>query len=379
MATVAKFFLDKGDAINVAVKIGKTPQGGLPDIYYCELPPTATVPASVFVWAHCKDIPGVGKVIYTNYPRTWVSTNSDIEFRSNSPAKQAKADMLLEYANAIKVSTLATAPWSKFTLDKLGAPPALDDIYSEVTTVGESKARRLYLLAAFSILKKYGRKAKSEDRHNIGSILVSKTGTILSWGVNTGGFCHAEVNSILAYFANNPGVSRLPANSVLFSTLKPCAMCCQFIIEAQHKGSDVKVWYGMNDEGGKGSSALLKNNSTHFKEGEELGPDMEEFWNPESTPTSPFTSPNRLVEGTKPVHVKQGPAKVDLFNTLNATGGGAGVGRNNQMAAQWVDSSDDVWKLVEAASTKLAGKADKAGRKDGAIKKTLDYIKNWFR
>lgn len=343
------------------------------DLYYCALPAGSTIPPSVYVWAYMQSrrLKTWGKMV-TNFT-SWVSTYSVKETELKTFGRNSMVDD--KYDELHVISTLATAPWSGFSLTGLGPKPNLTSLYEERLSSGESKARRLYLLAAFSILKKYGRVNYGQGRHNIGSLLVSNTGEILSWGVNTGGFCHAEVNTLLSYFAKNPTETTLPAKSVLFSTLKPCAMCSTFIKHAQHRGSDVKVWYGMIDEGGSGGTPLLGENSTIFKGEDIVELDVFELLSAKGTLESAT-----IVKGTKPVLVNTRTGKVDLVDKLNKSGGGHGArGRKRMSAADWVDDSAEVWNLVEAAFTKLHGKAGKVDREAGPKKAVLDYIKAWAK
>ena len=88
--------------------------------------------------------------------------------------------------------------------------------------------------------------ASQSQGHNIGSLLVSEDGEVLSWGVNDGSYRHAEVNTLVNYYLKNPGASRLPKRSVLFTTLKPCAMCSTYIKESWDAPGEARMRSGRN-------------------------------------------------------------------------------------------------------------------------------------
>jgi tRNA(Arg) A34 adenosine deaminase TadA len=120
------------------------------------------------------------------------------------------------------------------------------------------------MLAAFCLLKKAGTlKGWLSNGHNIASLLVSNEGEVLSWGVNDGGFRHAEVNTIISYFMKNDKRTSLPPKSVLFTTLKPCQMCSKYIKGTWGAGN-IKVWFGMQDTGASGGTPLLGSKAEEF-------------------------------------------------------------------------------------------------------------------
>jgi hypothetical protein len=364
MATISSFFSDKWvrERYVAAQKSRKN------RLYYCAMNSPTPIPPSVYVWAYTKaNNIGVYREIYTNYPATWLNTYSPWEYNYRNCYDES-------YYDEYQVRTLSSSPWAGFGLAGLGAKPNLTELYEDTLSYAESRARRVYMLAAFCVLKKYGRVNRDRSLgHNIGSLLVSNEGEVLSWGVNTGGFCHAEINTLLGYFAKNPDKATLPANSSIFTTLKPCLMCSTLIKDTQNRGSKLKAWYGMIDEGRQGGTPLLGKMANEFTGEDIVGLDVFELMSEKGT----LDTATR-VTGSKPVKVGAGRGKVDLAAALNASGGGhGGRGRGRLSAAEWVDESDEVWRLIEDAVKKFRGKADKADREDGPMKAALNYLKGW--
>jgi pyrimidine deaminase RibD-like protein len=360
MATIGSFFGGKSTKYVAAQQHNKTG-----DLYYYEADSLTPIPPSVYVWAYTsgRDL-AVFKEIMTNYPVSWVNTYSPWEGDYRRWERE-------DYVKTISLASLYAKNWDQFDLKGLGAKPGLTALYADTLSYAESRARRAYMLAAFCILKKHGRKTyhKSEG-HNIGSLLVGNDGEILSWGVNTGGFCHAEVNTILGYFAKNPTADRLPAKSTLFTTLKPCLMCSTLIKNTQNTGSDAKIWFGMIDEGKQGGTPLLGDKANEFDGEDVVDLDVWELLSEKGTLDTAIQ-----VSGSKRVEVPGAKGKFDLTDSLNKSGGGHKA--RHMSAADWVDKSDEVWKLVEASVNKLKGKIDKPDRDDGPMKRTLEYLKGW--
>lgn len=147
-------------------------------------------------------------------------------------------------------------------------------------------------------------------------------------------------------------------------------MCSTLITDARHATDGVKAWYGMTDEGKQGGTQLPGNRSADFQGVVEIDFDFDIMAERGMTSEAAV-----LVQGTKRVNVGSGKNEADLTGALDSSGGGH---RKRRMsAADWVDSSEEVWKLVEASVTKLQGKADKQGRDDGPMKATLSCLKGW--
>lgn len=361
MPKVSEFFATKARSV-VAARLSN--KGS--NLYYYEMDALGMLPPSVYLHAYMEKqgIQAKGKIM-VNYDITgsWINMNTKLEYPFGSD----------DYRDTVYAGTpVAIHPdmshWNQFGLAKLGTKPNLTSIYEETLIPANSKARRVYMLATFCLLKRAGLVHKTRTLgHNIGALLVTKTGEVLSWGVNTGNHRHAEVNTLINYFLKNPRETSLPVDSVLFSTLKPCAMCSTFIKQAA-SANRTRVWYGMMDEGGSGSSPLLGNMSTEFTGGD-LGIDAIELLSEKGTLDSAT-----VMHGTKPVQVNIGSGKVNLYDMLTASGGKT----RKMSAADWVDKSVDVYELIEAAAAKFGKKADKA-RDDGPVKSVLAYLNDFVK
>ncbi len=271
----------------------------------------------------------------------------------------------------------------KFTLDGLGPDPELPSISERVVEHSVMKARRLYMLAAFVLLRKASKIRVVESgvaQHNIASLLVDEHGKVLAWGFNTGDFRHAEVNTVMNYFDRTPSAKVLPPRSVLFSTLKPCAMCSSLIKSYWGQG-ELMVYYGMNDTGLNGGSPLLGDHSTQFAHQDQVqlkadSHDEFEF--------------HYVSEGTKPVNVgvvrrddgsvakdKLGVprTKVSLTEELNRL-----ESQRRTSAANLVDQKNtEVERLFDATYTKFFGKVGKERPEDTPVRRVLVHLRDWLR
>ncbi|MEJ8856275.1 hypothetical protein WKW79_16970 [Variovorax robiniae] len=113
------------------------------------------------------------------------------------------------------------------------------------------RALRYYTLAAYAVISRARYKSTMLGNY-VGAILVSDSGRILAWGFNSSGFHHAEVNLMLAYFTAKPGEPKLPANSVVFSSLTPCQQCAKLLETA--RGESNSIFYGQFDSGDFGKA-----------------------------------------------------------------------------------------------------------------------------
>lgn len=88
-------------------------------------------------------------------------------------------------------------------------------------------------------------------------LIISSSGEILSWAVNTSDtdlIRHAEVNALNIYYQNNPGIDHLPADCYLFISLKSCHMCAGAIRDSIKSTDTIQVIYCQNDPGQKGTA-----------------------------------------------------------------------------------------------------------------------------
>ena len=116
---------------------------------------------------------------------------------------------------------------------------------------GYHRALRYYMLSAYALLGKCV-ESNSGVGNYIAALLVSDKGEILSYGVNSKGFHHGEVNMLLNYFRSRPGEKTFPEKSIIFSTLTPCKQCAKYIHET--RPNDYVVFMGQRDTGSAGSA-----------------------------------------------------------------------------------------------------------------------------
>lgn len=92
----------------------------------------------------------------------------------------------------------------------------------------------------------------------IAAILVDAQYQLLAYGLNsnsTNRTRHAEINLIYQYFHNYQ--QKIPANTKLFTSLKPCIMCANMIWECAEDITQVKVFYHENDYGSYTKNTVL--------------------------------------------------------------------------------------------------------------------------
>lgn len=93
---------------------------------------------------------------------------------------------------------------------------------------------------------------KMGEGYPVVCLIVSSTGEILSWGVNTGKnnrTRHAEINALYLYFQRYPNETHLPDNVRIFTSLKSCNMCSGGILDclSSQNVNTAKVIYGQTD------------------------------------------------------------------------------------------------------------------------------------
>lgn len=98
----------------------------------------------------------------------------------------------------------------------------------------------------------------------VAAVLVSKTGELLEWALNTNAVnktLHAELNLVQSFYRKFK--TKLPAGSKLFTTLKPCKMCAAMLFDAAEDMRNFKVAleviYGEDDPGPNARNTALEN------------------------------------------------------------------------------------------------------------------------
>jgi tRNA(Arg) A34 adenosine deaminase TadA len=358
MPTIAEFF-DQPDIKGkfVAARLSNPKSGFQPDLHYHVFASSQVIPPSVYVIESMEagKVQPKGKTMVNYAPTTWLNANGVQE--------EAFGGRGLETYGTAKPITVNMERWGQFSLAKLGPKPKSVSIYDDTTSRGSSRARRVYMLASFCLLKLAGTlKGWKSNGHNIASMLVADDGEVLSWGVNDGAFRHAEVNTIISYFLRNDRAASLPKKSVLFTTLKPCQMCSNYIKSSWGTG-EIKIWFGMKDSGMSGGTPLLGDKAQEFG-GEDVEYDIWKDW----------TEEEMDVSGTKPVNVQGKGGKIDLTAALDRE-----EGKRTKSAADWVDTSSEIADLFNAAHDKFVKKANKGGREEGPMKEALAHLGPWLK
>ncbi|MEK2689155.1 Bd3614 family nucleic acid deaminase [Bdellovibrio sp. GT3] len=115
------------------------------------------------------------------------------------------------------------------------------------------------LKAAFDLsqLVPRGKVLHDFDR-GIAAILISAQGEILSYGINSNSknkTLHAEVNMVQKYYQETG--KKIPIDSVIYSTHKPCKMCAGMIYNWSESPKHLKVIYGIEESGGLSTQTVL--------------------------------------------------------------------------------------------------------------------------
>jgi tRNA(Arg) A34 adenosine deaminase TadA len=145
----------------------------------------------------------------------------------------------------------------------------------EFKAVVPEKFSNLEDAMTFAVELKNRAKANPEpalsDRH-VGAVLLGKHLEVLAYAWNTNGTIrtqHAELNLIRAFLENEAKCGRLnakiPADSTLIVTLKPCAMCAAQIVAASDSISTLKIIYLEDDPGPKSKNSVLVKDSELWK------------------------------------------------------------------------------------------------------------------
>jgi tRNA(Arg) A34 adenosine deaminase TadA len=138
-------------------------------------------------------------------------------------------------------------------------PDLLVDFDLTENIPSNEKVHRLYMAAAFALVNQRF-KVTGSAGYDIGAILVSGRGQILSYGLNISRekfFVHAELMAIYEYFRRTGNVE-LPSDCRLYTTLKPCKMCAAYIVgRLPTRPAGFKIYHGHNDRGGPASNTEL--------------------------------------------------------------------------------------------------------------------------
>jgi tRNA(Arg) A34 adenosine deaminase TadA len=181
-----------------------------------------------------------------HFTRLLFSTVKPLLFRTVKP-NPPKTTYRLEAAELIQIQT---------TNRRI---PTLLNAFDLTAAQPNEKVHRLYMAAAFALVN-HRFKLTSANGYNIGAILVSGKGQILSYGLNISNeqfFVHAELMAIYQYFRGTGKVT-LPPDCRLYTTLKPCKMCAAYIVgRLPARPAGFKIFYGHRDNGEAASDTVL--------------------------------------------------------------------------------------------------------------------------
>lgn len=163
----------------------------------------------------------------------------------------------------IAEATTRTEALDSFMVGNLGPAP---DVRLD-TGDDAKRLHRVYMMVAFALAATraaaYDKPAKTipgnhSPGHPIAALLVSRTGDLLSFGLNTtptNHTFHAEMNAIQAYCKIK---GNIPSGARIYTTLQPCLMCAGMIRHTMP--DDLVVYYAMKDAAVRASA--LSNPST---------------------------------------------------------------------------------------------------------------------
>ena len=112
----------------------------------------------------------------------------------------------------------------------------------------DSRLLRYYMLATYALA------SHARCHHPIAAMLVDTHGNILSSGVNSGGWRHAETSMLFNYFFTNPDAATIPPRSIIFSTLCPCVMCTSYMQAWNTSEQPAVIFFGQFDPGDSGKA-----------------------------------------------------------------------------------------------------------------------------
>lgn len=138
-----------------------------------------------------------------------------------------------------------------------GKPTAPDEDRSP-----EEKVLRYYMLATFALLSLCKEFSYKGLGNYVAAMMVGDDGSIISAGVNTGSFRHAEVTMLMNYFAKNPKAKSIPEQTVVFSTLCPCGQCSKYLEDS--RAVESVIYFSQMDTGPTGKAGAEGGKALEF-------------------------------------------------------------------------------------------------------------------
>lgn len=199
--------------------------------------------------------------IYTNrLEATWIKHYPKIKVKSMDSLKPHEGDG----ATGVRLVPQNDKPWPRQVVaNVLPAPLPGGGLHAAAAALhkaqvladgsrekGLARALRYYMLATYALVDISATEAYEGLKNYVGTLLVGDDGQILAAGINTGSFRHAEVSMLLSYFRQHPTASKVPENSVIFSTLTPCKGCTGYLKVA--RSTNCVIYFGQEDTGTDG-------------------------------------------------------------------------------------------------------------------------------
>ena len=309
--------------------------------------------------------------IYTNSKSTlWVKDYPLIKAKFMDVLKSDTGDGTL----VVTPTLLTDKSWPRqITALALAAPLPGGGIYTAGAALAEgsrakglARSLRYYMLAAYSLVDISAAESYQGLKNYVGALLVSDKGEILAVGINTGSFRHAEVSMLLSYFRKNPTATRIPENSVIFSTLTPCKGCTGYLSLA--KSINCVIYFGQKDTGKDGKVGEKISSQLSSKTKDPLGRSKTEL--PGSVDEDDSGGKGVAVVGsTSSIH------KVQVDKGLTSCMGEGSI-------ATQIGEAKHSRELLTSASEALIHKMLKTratGDEENDVKKAvLDYIGQWL-
>jgi tRNA(Arg) A34 adenosine deaminase TadA len=287
------------------------------------------------------------------YPTEWPPTHE--AFKQVTPRKLADAAL----------------PAASLTLPTLPAPlggglylaaQGLKTDYADGTLAkGLARSLRYYMLAAYSLLDRCSLSAHTGLGNYVSALMVSDRGEILSAGINTGSYRHAEVNMLLGYFRHHGTSPKFPENAVVFSTLTPCEQCTKYLRDT--KSTKSVIYFGQSDTGKMGKKGEKISSKIGEKTKEPRGAAV-------GTPSIVLTDPDENVT------VIQDAA---IIKSQMASGLASCMGPGS--IAEQIGASEKAKELLSQASYGLVHKAEKTrggSAEDQAKAAVIQYLQQWL-
>ena len=317
---------------------------------------------------------GQKEKIYSNYPNSpWVAPAGPAAVKgtvSLDPNKDDGARMVdVVEMTSRKMPKRVTGSASKAPLSGglHAAASAVSGGDRSMTNGSETKglkqSLRYYMLAAYSLLNVSQEHSYGGLGNYVGALLVSDRGEILAAGLNTGSYRHAEVSMLLSYFRRFPTAKKLPAKSIVFSTLTPCKQCTGYLSAV--KANDTVIYFGQSDTGKDG------------KAGEKIASKISEKLDAPAGRSKDALLAD--IEGTGGEGVASDASTSGIHKVKIAAGLTSCLASGS--IAKQVGKSDTSRAVLKSASDALIHKTlkDRAGGKEDEIKqKVLEHITYWL-